>query len=162
MKKRENINHYLLGFTDGEGCFSVSLKHEKTTRFGWALDPVFQITQHKINKNILEMFQKTLRCGRIIHKSGQPDILLFLVDNRRQLVEKVIPFFKRYPLIAKKNDFQKFKEIVIGLENKMHFKPETFKILIKKAFEMNLGGKQRRYSLETVLKEIVGSPETVR
>ena len=88
--------------------------------------------------------------------------MLFLVDNRRQLVEKIIPFFEKYELLVKPRDFQKFKEVITGLENKMHHKKETFIELIKKCYEMNFEGKQRRYKLEEVLEDIQKrkSPET--
>ncbi len=154
MSKARNRQFYLLGFTDAEGCFSISLKKEDTARFGWALDPLFQVTQHKNSKVVLDMFVQELKCGRIIQKSGQPDILVYLVDNRRQLVEKVIPFFDKHKLVAKNDDFQKFKEVIEGLENKMHHKMETFLQLIRKCYEMNLDGKQRRYQLEEVLINI--------
>ena len=154
VPKAKYLKYYLLGFTDAEGCFSISLKKEDTARFGWALDPLFQITQHKCNREVLEMFQKELKCGRIIEKSGQPDCLVFLVDNRRQLVEKIIPFFEKYPLLTKYNDFWKFKEVILGLENKMHHKKDTFIELIKKCYEMNLEGKQRRYKIDEILGDI--------
>ena len=154
MPKSNYLKYYLLGFTDAEGCFSISMKKEDTARFGWALDPLFQITQHKQNKEILEAFKSELNCGRIIEKPGQPDLLLYLVDNRRQLVEKVIPFFEKHKLLGKENDFQKFKEVIMGLENKMHREKETFVELIKKCYEMNLEGKQRRFKLEEILEDL--------
>ena len=152
--KIKYLKYYLLGFTDAEGCFSISLKKENTARFGWALDPLFQITQHKCNREVLEMFQKELKCGRIIEKSGQPDCLVFLVDNRRQLTEKIIPFFEKYELLTKFNDFAKFKDVILGLENKMHHRKDTFIELIKKCYEMNLEGKQRRYKIEEILEDL--------
>jgi len=160
--KGKYLKYYLLGFADAEGCFSISLKRENTARFGWALDPLFQVTQHKNSREVLELFKGELRCGRIIEKPGQADCLLFLVDNRRQLVEKIIPFFEKYELLVKPRDFQKFKEVITGLENKMHHKKETFIELIKKCYEMNFEGKQRRYKLEEVLEDIQKrkSPET--
>lgn len=148
------LKYYLLGFTDAEGCFSISMKKEDTARFGWALDPLFQITQHKCNKKILEFFQRELKCGRIIEKPGQRDLLLYLVDNRRQLVENIIPFFEKNKLQAKNEDFTRFKGVVMGLEKKLHYKKDTFIELIKRCYEMNLEGKQRRYKLEEILEDL--------
>ena len=164
LSKKRYIKFYLLGVTDAEGCFSIATKKQKGTRFGWVLDPLFQVTQHKNNKIMLEMFQKELSCGRIIQKPGQKDVLIYLVDNRRQLKEKIIPFFEKYKLIAKKKDFQIFKKIVEALERKEHHNKYKFKRLVKKVFKMNLEGKQRRYKLSEILKEIgqVGSSETIR
>lgn len=163
-RKRKELMYYLSGFTDGEGCFNISLKRQKTARFGWVLDPVFHVTQHIDNRIILEMFKRMLLCGRIIEKHGQKDTLQFMVDNRRQLMEKIIPFFERYPLIAKRKDFELFKEIVEGLEAKKHSDLNEFKKLLKKAFEMNQSGKQRRYKLEDVLNDLnlLGSSEAIR
>jgi len=153
-KKGRYLRYYLLGFADAEGCFSVSLKKQKTARFGWVLDPVFHVTQHESNRIILESFKKTLNCGRIIKKPGQKKTLQFIVDNRRQLVEKVLPFFDK--LIVKEQDYKTFREIVLALENKEHSDLHKFKRLVKKAFKMNMEGKQGRYSLDEVLRDLEG------
>ncbi len=162
LPKEKYLKYYIAGFADAEGCFNISLKKQETTRFGWVLDPVFHITQHKNGVEVLKIIEMTLHCGRVIPKPGQEDTLQFLVDNRRQIMEKIIPFFDEYELVVKKNDFGLFKRIVEGLENKEHAKPEPFKELIKLAFQMNMNGKQRRYKLEEVLNSIKGSSETTR
>jgi hypothetical protein len=159
--QQETIS-YVLGFVDAEGCFSVSLKKQKTTRFGWVLDPVFHVTQHENSREILELIKNNLKCGRIIEKHGQKETLQFLVDNRKQLFEKVIPFFDRNKLLVKGNDYLLFKRIVEGLERKEHSKPKPFAELAKLAFQMNMKGKQRRHKLNEVLNDLVGSSETVR
>ena len=164
MKKTLSKKSYLVGVADAEGCFSISTKKQKDTRFGWVLDPIFQVTQHKENREILDMFNSELKCGRIVEKPGQKDILIYIVDNRRQLMEKVIPFFEKNSLIAKQKDFELFRNVVQALERKEHQDKEKFKKLVKKVFEMNLGGKQRRYKLDEIIEHIekVGSSETIR
>jgi hypothetical protein len=162
FKKRKNANYYILGFTDAEGCFNVSLKKQEGTRFGWVLDPVFHITQHKNAKPVLEFVKEQLNCGRIIPKPGQEEVLQFIVDNRKQLAEKIIPFFSRYRLVVKARDFESFKEIVTGLEKKEHSTREGFERLLRIAFSMNMNGKQRRYKLDEILKDLAGSSETIR
>ena len=156
LRKKNRIKLYIIGFVDAEGCFSVSLKKQKDARFGWVLDPIFQVTQHKNSKLVLDVIKDELTCGRIINKPGQKDTLIYLVDNRRQLTEKIIPFFEKHRLVVKEKDFEKFKDIVQGLENKEHQKIDSFKKLVKKAFEMNLKGKQRRYKLEEILEDLEG------
>ena len=163
-KNRSELLYYLSGFADAEGCFSVALKRQEGTRFGFVLDPVFHVTQHKQNRAVLELYVRVLGCGRIIPKPGQPETLQFYTDNRRQLSEKILPFFRKYRLIGKDTDFQKFARIVEGLENKEHADKAKFISLVKLAFEMNLEGKQRRYKLDEVLGELsqTGSSETIR
>ncbi len=41
-KNSENLRYYLAGFVDGEGSFSVTI-HRHPTRFGWVIDPIFQV-----------------------------------------------------------------------------------------------------------------------
>lgn len=149
--KKERLKWYLTGFVDAEGCFSVAIKKQSSAKFGWVVDPLFQITQHKGKKELLETFKKTLNCGRVTKKPGNNELYLLLVDNRRQLAEKVIPFFEKYPLVVKKEDFEKFKGIVQGLENKEHSHREGIRNLIRKAYRMNLSGKQRRRDLDEIL-----------
>ena len=153
MKGRDK-RYYLAGFADAEGCFSISVKKEPSARFGWALDPVFRVTQHKAGKAVLHMFRSELKCGRIIKKPGQEDTYVFLVDNRRQLTEKVIPFFRKYKLVAKQRDFQLFSEIIEDMNRKIHWTREGFIKLLKKALRMNLEGKQRKYTLEEILSSM--------
>ena len=153
-KNARELSYYLAGFADAEGCFSVALKRQEGTRFGFVLDPVFHVTQHRQGRAVLELYVRVLGCGRIIPKPGQPDTLQFYADNRRQLSEKILPFFRKYRLIGKDKDFERFARIVEGLERKEHADREKFISLVKLAFEMNLEGKQRRYELESVLREI--------
>ena len=69
--RRKYLNNYIVGFVDGEGCFSISIKKHDDTKFGWVIDPVFHVTQSKQRSIILEIVKRTFRCGRIIPKPGQ-------------------------------------------------------------------------------------------
>lgn len=151
-KKGRYLKYYLAGFADGEASFSVSIKKLPTAKFGWVIDPEFQVYQHKENKIILEIFQKVLNCGKIHPKSDNPDVLVYTVSNRRHLSEKVIPFFEKYKLLSNKwHDFLKFREIIRMMEMKEHLKEEGFKKIINIAFSMNKMGKQRKYSINEIL-----------
>ena len=92
MNKDQFIS-YFLGFVDGEGCFNISLKKQDSAKMRWVLDPVFHVTQHKNQRELLYNFQRMMGCGNVIKKYGQPDTLMFLVHSRKDLVDKIIPFF---------------------------------------------------------------------
>ena len=153
--------HYLLGFADGEGCFCISLKKQKSAKMKWVLDPVFHITQHSKSKEILLNFQKFLDCGTVMKKYGQENTMQFIVQSRREIIDKVIPFFKKNKLIVKRKDFEIFTEVVESLEKHQHGNVKDFKKLLKKVFTMNGNGKFRKYKLEDVLNSL-GSSETIR
>ena len=158
---KEQLIYYLTGFVDAEGCFCISLKQQKSAKVKWVLDPVFHVTQHKDGKYILEMLKNILKCGNIIKKYGQDNTLQFYVHSRKDLTECIIPFFRKHKLITKQKDFEIFAEIVEALSKHRHGNLNDFRKLLKKAFTMNRGGKQRRYNLKEVLNSL-GSSETIR
>src|SRR3989344_4192726 len=161
VMNKEQFVYYLTGFADGEGCFCIAIKNQKSAKVRWLLDPVFHVTQHAKSKNILYSFQRILDCGTVIKKYGQPDTSQFIVQSRRELIDKVIPFFRKYKLITKKKDFETFAEVVEALDQHKHNDADEFKKLLKKVFTMNGGGKQRRYKLDEILNSL-GSSETAR
>ena len=152
----EQILYHLSGFVDGEGAFPVQTRKTPWTKFGFTITPEFKISQHKDNGEILEILQKALECGKISIKSGQPNQLVLVEKSRKNLSEKIIPFFKKYPLIVKQQNFQKFVKIVDGLNNNEQNTKEGFEKLLNLVFEKTKGGKgKRKYSKE----EILGNPQ---
>lgn len=161
VMNKDRFLHYFLGFVDGEGCFNISLKKQESAKMRWVLDPVFHITQHKNQKELLYNFQRLLGCGIVIKKYGQENTMQFMVQSRKELIDKIIPFFKKYKLIVKRKNFEIFAEVVEGLHQHQHSSIKDFKKLVKKVFVMNNEGKYRRYSLKEVLDSL-GSSETIR
>lgn len=161
-KDSENLCYYLAGFVDGEGSFTVTI-HRHPTRFGWVIDPIFQVYQHKDNAFILYIFKKTFGCGYVSEKGGNPSCFVYCVDKIQQLQDIVIPFFERYPLIGEKySNFLLFKEIVFRLVEKQHFTKEGFIDIVKICFKMNRNGRYRKNSLETIIESLEQSSTTIR
>ena len=161
LAKRNYLYYYFAGFVEGEGCFSVSIKPHKQMKFGWVIDPMFSLYQHKKNRNILELFQKELHCGYIVEKQGNPDVLVFVVDNRRTLEEKIIPFFNKYQFLGTKwEDFLLFSKILKIMGEKKHLEKEGLIEIVKLAFRMNQQGKGRRYTAEEIIFSLNESSET--
>ena len=155
-KDLERIRYHLAGFVDGEGAFPIQTRRTPWTKFGFTITPEFKISQHKANGKILEILQTALKCGKISVKSGQPNLLVLVEKNRKNLSEKVIPFFEKYPLIVKEQSFYKFREIVSRLNNNEQDTREGFERLIELVFQKFEGGKgKRKYSKE----EILGNPQ---
>lgn len=149
--KGKYLRYYLLGIAEEAGSFSISIRLQPDTKFGVVIDPLFKVMQPKNNRVVLELFKRVLNCGRVIEKSTQPDILEFVVDNRRHLKEKVIPFFKRYKPIIKQREFALFTQVIDALEAGKHRDAESLKELVVMLYEHS---DERRYPLEMILKEI--------
>ncbi len=152
--KRKYLRYYLLGVADGEGCFTISIKKQASAKFGWVLDPIFHVTQHRKNREILELFRRELQCGKIVVKHGQPDTLQYYVQNRREIREKILPFFRRYKPLVKVEEFRRFAGIVEALERGNHHDLDKFKVLMAAAYTLNYEGKQRRRELFELVDDL--------
>jgi hypothetical protein len=142
QQERLNIENWIVGFTDGEGCFSVSMFRNKTTKHGWQVFPEFVITQGKKSLSALELFERYFKCGKIYvnkrYDNHKENLYRYCVRSLKDLNEKIIPFFKRNKLItAKQNDFEIFAQIVEILNEKKHFSPKGLGLIAKKIEKMN-------------------------
>jgi len=152
---------WVVGFVDGEGCFSVSIHRSSFMKStgGGQLHPAFHVYQHESHGEVLEQFVTTFGCGRVRAKGPNSKVKTYAVDSLVDLNERVIPFFEQHPLIVKRHDFTKFAEIVRAMLRKEHLQREGFERLVRLAYEMNLAGKQRSRTLDQIL---TGSSETAR
>ncbi len=127
----------------------------------WVLDPVFHITQHERSKELLYKFREILGCGEVVRKYGQENTMMLLVHRRKDLIEKIVPFFRENKLIVKEKSFELFAEVVESLDQHAHANIEDFRELVKKVFLMNGEGVYRKHKLKNILDSL-GSSETTR
>lgn len=146
---------YISGFVDGEGSFHVAFTRRNDLFHKWVIIPEFHVNQHKNRALVLYEIQQFFQCGSIRenHANRQNDMTqVYVVRNRSDLLEKVIPFFRKYPLRSQKaEDFQIFSEIVTAMGKGDHRSKEGFDALARKAFQMNSGGRYRKLRLDQVL-----------
>ncbi len=104
---------WIVGFVDGEGCFSVSVFKNRTTRSNYQTLYEFVVTQGEISKNAMEAIKNYFNCGHIYinhrHDNHNHNLLRYCVRRQDDLRKIVIPFFKKYPLkTSKRLQFEKF------------------------------------------------------
>jgi hypothetical protein len=51
--------HWIVGFVDGEGCFSAGFHRNAGAPYGWQVMPVFQVYQHQMHRGVLEGLVRT-------------------------------------------------------------------------------------------------------
>ena len=152
----EQRNWFLAGLIEGEGSLCVSIKKHDISRFGYLVDPEFFLYQHKIRRSLLEMAQQVFGTGRIFPKHGNEDVLVYAIVSQKRIRELILPFYEKYMTFSsKKRDYQFFKEIVFSLENKEHLNPHGLIEIVKKAYQMNHSGKQRKRPIEEVIRRIL-------
>lgn len=142
QQERSRIEDWIVGFTDGEGCFSVSMIRNKTAKFNWQVFPEFVITQGKKSLLALKIFRKYFYCGNIFvnkrYDNHNENLYRFCVRSIKDLHEKIIPFFRKNQLLtAKKNDFKIFSEIIEMMVERKHLSENGMRIIAKKIEEMN-------------------------
>ena len=116
---------YVVGFFDGEGCFCVSISKHKTLKRRIEVRPEFEIELRADDLPILERIKETLGCGNIYRlnykRYGWSPHVKYKVSSIKELKEKIIPFFQRHPLQAKKSQsFKFFSEVVQMVAAKQH------------------------------------------
>ncbi len=114
----------------------------------------FRVSQDVCRKEILDLIRKHFDCGKLRenHKNSIGDnTFVFVVRRRRDLLDKVIPFFERNPLLSsKQREFSCFADIVRRMNTGEHLAVEGFERLAAQALRMNGGGKYRRFKSGSV------------
>ncbi len=112
--------NWLAGFTNGEGCFFISILKSSTCKIGKAVILKFQIAQHSRDTELMKILITTLGCGRIELNLAR-SVVYFLVTRYQDITDKVIPFFDKYPIKgAKVSDYYKFKKAATLMSKKAH------------------------------------------
>lgn len=141
---------YITGFTDGEGCFSVSFNPRSKLRTRVEVRPSFCIAQNMRSLQTLEQIKDYFGCGSI-RFSRSDNSFKYEVRSLNDLIERVIPHFQKYPLLTTKaQDFRIFAEICQALVEKKHLEPTEMSRLVDLAFQMNNSG-TRRYTKQMIL-----------
>ena len=155
---------YVAGFVDGEGSFHVAIQRSRFTRLRLQVIPEFHVSQNRERATVLELIRQVLGCGyiKVNHPGHASDrTLVLVVRNRRDLVERVVPFFERFPLrSSKQRELQVFAKIVRSMEAGRHLTKSGLAHILEQAFAMN-GQRYRTLRLSDML-DVLESSETVR
>jgi len=112
-KYYENINNFyqwLVGFTDGDGSFSII----RVSEGKWTL--FFKISQSSYNLRVLYFIKKQLGVGSVhVEASYKAD---FRIRDRKTIGSVIIPIFDKYPLLTSKYyEYRKFRKAYDILTN---------------------------------------------
>jgi hypothetical protein len=134
---------YLVGLTDGEGCFFVNIWKTPAFRAGASVQMHFHIKMQERDRALLEKVRNTLQCGEVYFqkevRTNHCQCYRYTVSARRDIVSKVIPFFKRHLLqtATKQKNFKFFCRIAELLEKGVHLTPAGVEKIRKLKAYMN-------------------------
>ena len=152
QQERPGLAEWIVGFVDGEGCFSIAVVRNATCGLGWQVQHEFAVVQASPSRAALELVHDVLGCGRIVeqtrHDNHRHSLLRFSVKRRRELLDVVVPFFEVHPLVtAKRLDFERFALVLRMMEAGVHRTQEGLSAIASITEEMNR--RQRSRSLES-------------
>jgi hypothetical protein len=162
--QQERLDSYISGYVDGEGCFAVTVNRNPSCRSGFQLVPEFHVSQNADRSEVLRLIRERFGGSGYIKSNGRKDrALVYVVRRRQDLLQHVIPFFERSPLLSsKQEDFEKFAAIVRAMAQGIHRTPGGFSRLLDEALSMNGAGRFRSVRWKRVISGYPESSETIR
>ena len=128
--------HWLAGFTAAEGSFMVKIQKSKTI-VGYSVYLVFQLTQHARDKQLMRIIFKYLDCGNIYKRGEAIDLRISKLSD---ILNKIIPFFKKYPIKGvKAKDFNDLCIVAEMMKNKAHLTKKGLEQIRQIKAGMNAG-----------------------
>lgn len=130
MHMELNAN-YIIGLVDGEGSFTAYVKNpdvSKEVKRRTKVEPRFFLKLIEKDKKILYDLKSFFGCGNVYfqidRRANHQNCYRYEVSNRKDLQEKIIPFFKRNSLRlpSKNRDFEIFCQIMEMVMNNDHLK----------------------------------------
>lgn len=146
--QQERLIGWITGFVDGEGCFSIHLwrqphrANRRGYKTGFQVAHQFVVTQGAKSVECLQTMQQYFGVGRLYcnrrYDNHKEDLYQFVVSRRSDLIEKIIPFFQRYPLrTAKRLDFEKFVRCMKVIDTNAHLTPRGLLEIVEIMQTMN-------------------------
>ena len=140
---------WVVGFTDGEGCFFIGVNKHPDMKVEYQILPEFRIVQHQHDIQLLHALKKFFRCGvvRVNHEDRYE-----LRIRKLECLTFVVEFFEKHPLKTRKNvDFKKFARIVRWMQKENHLTKDGLIKIVRLACTMN---REDKPQAEAILHEL--------
>ncbi len=125
QQERLQYHGWIVGFVDGEGCFSSPIFRNRVMSLGWQVQPTFVVVQAASSRDVLEEMRRFFGCGQVYvnrrHDNHREDLCRYYVGRFADLRDTIVPFFEKNPLrTAKRQNFEKFAEIICLIDQRRH------------------------------------------
>jgi hypothetical protein len=122
---------WVIGFVDGEGCFSIGFVRQpdrtgrKGYKTGYQVAHEFAVTQGAKSVSCLQELVDFFGVGGIIankrYDNHKEHLYRYVVRRRKDLIQTIIPFFMAHPMhSSKQRDFEKFVRCVEMIDVGVH------------------------------------------
>src|SRR5437588_9541724 len=119
QQERLRREGWVIGFVDGEGCFSVGFVRQAGGRgrigyrTGYQVTHEFAVTQGAQSIACLEELEDFFGVGQVVanrrYDNHREHLYRYVVRRRQDLIDVIIPFFRANPMrTSKQQNFDKF------------------------------------------------------
>ena len=142
QQERPGFEQWIVGFVDGEGCFSCPIQRNAVMSLGWQCQPRFAVVQGERSVKALELIRDHFGCGHL-HRNRRrdnhrEDLMVYSVWKLEELLMKIVPFFEENPLItAKHEEFLRFKSILEMMKRREHLSRDGLRRIAEITQTMN-------------------------
>jgi hypothetical protein len=159
---------WVIGFVDGEGCFSIGFVRQadragrKGYKTGFQVSHEFAVTQGASGVACLEDIREFFGIGDIVanrrYDNHREHMLRYVVRRRIDLLRTIIPFFRKHPMRSPKQaNFEKFALCVELIDAGRHKTADGLIEIAEIAQTMNR--KKPRHELIRILRD--HTPDTL-
>jgi hypothetical protein len=97
----------------------LSIFKSNKNKISHAVQLIFKLTQHKRDKELLELIAKFLNCGAVY--SHSENAFVFNVTNFADIIKIIIPIFKIHPIQGiKQLEYQDFCKVAALIDKRTH------------------------------------------
>src|SRR5436305_2960153 len=131
--------YWVSGFVAGDGGFSIYVNKSVDHVLGEKVYHAFHITQHSKDLDLMRLFVEFFGCG-LVHVRSNPltPRCDFIVQDKKSIVNKIIPHFSLYPLEnLKQKDFLYFKKRMSIVEDNKQNTEQGLRIIKTLSLSMN-------------------------
>jgi hypothetical protein len=139
---------WVIGFVDGEGCFSIGFVRQAGGqgrvgyRTGYQVAHEFAVTQGAQSVSCLYALESFFGVGSVIanrrYDNHREHLFRFVVRSRADLIETIIPFFRAHPMqSSKQRNFEKFTNCVELIDAGRHLSHDGLADIAEIAQTMN-------------------------
>jgi hypothetical protein len=148
QQERLRQQGWVIGFVDGEGCFSIGFVRQtggagrSGYRTGYQVAHEFAVTQGAQSVSCLDELCVFFGVGQVLankrYDNHREHLYRYVVRRRADLIEVIIPFFRRHVLhSSKQRNFEKFASCVEMIDAGHHLSFEGLADIVEIAQTMN-------------------------
>lgn len=142
---------YIVGLTDGEGCFYVNIRprDKRWPNSKEGAETHFYLKMREKEFRLLNEVKRFFKCGAVYHqkekRKNHTPCYRYEINSQENIHRVLIPFFDKYPLqSSKRKDYLIFRKIAQMVREKRHKTQEGIREILRLKLQMNFGPRRVR------------------